>query len=215
MTSLDDVWPLFRLRLETPRLVLRPLRDGDIPHYVESARDIVSWHGDRTPFATPWNESPELGPKAARWIWESRLRADSTAWMVMFGVWSHEGRFLGSQDVGAKDFPVLRTVNTGSWLRRSAQGQGFGVEMRAAALAWAFDVLGAEVATTSAYDWNAPSLAVSRRLGYEPNGEARHSPRPGVVERELHLRLSREGFRRPGWELAVDGGEAAAVFLRG
>ncbi|BCT75410.1 N-acetyltransferase [Sinomonas cyclohexanicum] len=214
MTSLADLWPIFGLSLMTPRLVLRPLRDEDIPRYVEAAASGIHGHGGgRTPFGMPWDESPDLAPNTARWIWECRLRSRPEDWMIMFGIFAHDGALLGSQDVIARGFPTLRTVNTGSWLRRDAQGRGLGTEMRAAVLLWAFDHLGAEVATTSAWDWNAPSLGVSRKLGYEPNGEARRSPRPGVVERELRLRLPPESFRRPEWELRVEGHDAAAAFL--
>jgi len=129
------------------------------------------------------------------------------------GVWTHNGDLLGIQDVGARIFAELKTVETGSWLRRSAHGQGIGKEMRAAVLLWAFDWLGAEVALTSAWDWNEPSLGVSRRLGYVPNGERRVITRRGVVERELGLRLAREDFARPSWPLAVVGMEAVAAFL--
>ena len=214
MLTLEDVWPLFRLRLVTPRLVLRPLRDQDIPAYIEAAASGVhDAPTGRTPFLAPWDESPDLVANTPRWIWETRLRSRPEAWTVAFGVWSHDGGFLGSQDVRAEAFGDLRTVGSGSWLRRSAHGQGLGTEMRAAVLFWAFDWLGAEYALTSAFDWNAPSLGVSRRLGYGPNGESRLVTRPGVVERELHLRLAKADFKRPGWELTVDGAEAAAASL--
>lgn len=215
--TLEDVWPLLRLRLLTPRLELRPLRDEDIPHYVEAARggltDPALAQSGRSALSNAWDESPDIAANSARWIWESRLRSHPAAWTLMFGIWSREGEFLGSQDVGATDFAALRTVGSGSWLRRSARGLGLGTEMRAAVLLWAFDHLGAEVAQTSAYDWNAPSIGVSRSLGYEPNGEARCEGAPGVVERELRFRLVKEAFRRPGWRLEVHGHGAAAAVL--
>ncbi|MDQ4503679.1 GNAT family protein [Sinomonas sp. ASV322] len=212
--TLDDVWPLFGITLATPRLVLRPVRDEDLPHVVEA---IASGLHDpaRTPFAAPWADAPadELPLNTARWIWQQRSGTSPEKWTVAFGIWTHDGALLGVQDVAAKNFPALRTVETGSWLRQSEQGQGVGTEMRVAVLLWAFDHLGAEVAMTSAYEWNAASLGVSRRLGYAPNGEGRHSPRPGVVERELRFRLAREDFKRPDWQLTVSGAEAAAAFL--
>lgn len=212
MDALEQLWPVFGLALRTPNLVLRPLRDDDIARYVEAAAAGIHRHG-RTPFGMPWDESPDLAANTARWIWECRLRCSPEDWVIMFGVFTHDGAFLGAQDIVAKGFPDLKTIGTGSWLRHDAQGRGLGTEMRAAVLLWAFDDLGADVATTSAWDWNASSLGVSRKLGYEPNGEARHAPRPGVVERELRLRLPAAAFRRPDWELQVEGHEAAAAFL--
>ncbi|MEA5456214.1 GNAT family protein [Sinomonas sp. JGH33] len=217
MMSLDDIWPVLGLRLLTPALELRPLRDDDIPHYIEAARggltDPALAPAGHSALANAWDESPQLAENSARWIWESRLRAHPEAWTIMFGIWSHDGEFLGCQDIGAKDFPLLRTVATGSWLRHSARGRGLGAQMRAAVLLWAFDHLGAEVAETSAYDWNEPSKRVSRSLGYVPNGETRVLARPGVVDRGLNFRLAREDFKRPNWELTVEGHKAAAAFL--
>lgn len=54
---------------------------------------------------------------------------------------------------------------------------------------------------------------MSRALGYQPNGEGRHSPREGVVERELDLRVTADALRRPEWTLGIEGGEVAARFL--
>ncbi|MDQ4490018.1 GNAT family protein [Sinomonas sp. ASV486] len=214
MALLETLWPLFGLHLRTPRLVLRPLRDEDIPHYVDAAASgIYERVNGHIPFPTAWAESPELGPTAARWIWENRIKSRPESWTVMFGVWSSAGEFLGSQDVAAKNFVALRTVTTGSWLRRSDQGRGLGKEMRAAVLLWCFDFLGAEVAMTSTFEWNAPSIGVSRSLGYEPNGEARLETSLGVVEREVRFRLAQERFQRPPWELRVEGHEAAAAAL--
>ncbi|MCH6471553.1 GNAT family N-acetyltransferase [Sinomonas terrae] len=214
MEPLETIWPVFGLRLTTPRLVLRPIQDGDIPAFVEAAASgIYETRDGHIPFPTDWPNVPDMGPNSARWIWEHRIQANPGSWVIMFGVSTRDGDFLGTQDVASKDFPSLRTISTGSWLRRSAQGQGLGKEMRAAILLWAFDHLGADVAMTSAYDWNSSSIGVSTGLGYEPNGETRTMTSTGTVEREVRFRLSKERFRRPDWELEVEGHAAAAAFL--
>lgn len=214
MVLLGTLWPVFDLRVGTPRLVLRPLCDEDIPGYVDAAASgIYDSAGGRIPFPTAWAESPDMGSNTARWIWENRIKSRPESWVIMFGVWSRAGEFLGSQDVAARNFAALRTVTTGSWLRRSAQGRGLGKEMRAAVLLWSFDFLGAEVAMTSTFEWNGPSIGVSRSLGYESNGEGRLENPLGVVERELRFRLTKERFHRPEWELTLEGHEAAAAFL--
>ena len=140
MLTLDDVWPLFRLRLGTPRLTLRPLRDPDLPALVEAAASGI--HGpERTPFAMPWTDAPaeDLAANTARWVWQRRAEVAAEAWTVQFGVFAHDGALLGAQDVSASRFAQRRTVETGSWLRRDAQGHGYGAEMRSAVLLWAFD----------------------------------------------------------------------------
>ncbi|MFJ5697878.1 GNAT family N-acetyltransferase [Arthrobacter sp. NPDC093139] len=212
MTQLTSVFPPFALRLATPRLVLRPLLDEDIPAAVEAAASGIHERG-RNPFSTPWAESPpdQLGAGMARWYWQCRANSTPESWSLILGIW-HGETFLGCQDVGAKDFAVLRTVTTGSWLRRDAHGRGFGKEMRAAVALYAFDWLKADVAESEAAEWNAASLGVSRSLGYELNGVTRMSW-GGKVETVQRVRLIPGAFKRPDWQLKVEGHQPTAEFL--
>ena len=212
MTTLSSVWPLFDLRLTTPRLELRPITDQDIPAAVDAARSGIHDNG-RNPFSTPWTALPEqeLGPNMARWYWRCRAECTPESWTLLLGIW-HDGGFVGCQDVGAKDFASLRTVTTGSWLRQSVQGRGLGKEMRAAVALYAFDWLGADVAESEAAIWNEASLGVSRSLGYELNGTTRKTWGT-EVKTVQHVRLTPEKFNRPDWTLQVQGHEAAARFL--
>lgn len=213
MTSLNAVWPLFGLTLATPRLELRPVTDQDVPAAVDAALGGIHERG-RNPFSTPWTEAPagELGPNMARWHWKCRAECTPESWTLLLGIW-HEGEFIGCQDVGAKDFSALKTVSTGSWLKQSVQGRGFGKEMRAAVALYAFDCLGAEVAESEAASWNEASLGVSRSLGYEFNGTTRKAWGT-KVETVQHVRLTPETFKRPDWTLQVKGHDAAAEFLQ-
>ncbi|ELT46134.1 N-acetyltransferase GCN5 [Arthrobacter nitrophenolicus] len=213
MTTLGSVWPLFDLRLTTPRLELRPIRDEDIPAAVDAARSGIHEPG-KSPFSTPWTEVPgeELGTNMARWYWRCRAECSPESWTLLLGIW-HEGKFIGCQDVGAKEFALLKTVSTGSWLKQSVQGRGLGKEMRAAVVLWAFDWLGAEVAESEAAAWNEASLGVSRSLGYELNGTTRKAWGP-QIETVQHVRLTPNTFKRPDWQLQVEGHEAAAKFLK-
>lgn len=212
MTDPARYWPPFALSLTTPRLTLRPIRDEDIPAAVQAALDGIHEPG-RSPFSRPWAESPaeELGPDMAQWYWRCRGTMSPQDWTLLLGVW-HDGDFIGCQDVAAKDFATLKTVSTGSWLTRSAQGQGFGKEMRAAVAAYAFDWLGAGVAESSAAAWNRQSLGVSRSLGYELNGTTRVNW-GGTVQDCQNVRLTPATFNRPGWRLQVSGHEPTAKYL--
>ncbi|WP_461174312.1 GNAT family N-acetyltransferase [Arthrobacter sp. Z1-9] len=213
MTSLSDVWPLFGLKLATPRLELRPIRDEEIPAAVAAAQSGIHEAG-RSPFSTPWTGLPadELGPNMARWYWRCRAECSPESWTLLLGIW-HDGGFIGCQDVGSKDFAALKTVTTGSWLKQSVQGRGFGKEMRAAVALYSFDWLGAEAAESEAATWNEPSLGVSRALGYELNGTTRQAWGT-KVETVQHVRLTPETFKRPDWTLQVEGHEPAARFLK-
>ena len=212
MTEPASYWPPFALSLTTPRLVLRPIRDEDIPAAVEAALSGVHEPG-RNPFSQPWAEFPadQLGPKMAQWYWRCRAEVTPEAWTLLLGIW-HDGGFIGCQDVEAKDFATLGTVSTGSWLTRSAQGQGFGKEMRAAVVIYAFDYLKAEVAESEAAAWNEQSLGVSRSLGYELNGTTRASW-GGKMQEVQKVRVTPATFKRPGWALQVEGHEPTAKYL--
>jgi RimJ/RimL family protein N-acetyltransferase len=54
--------------------------------------------------------------------------------------------------------------------------------------------LAAVAAVSSAFADNPASLAVSRALGYHPNGVGRLAPR-GEPRDHLHLRLTRRGWQ--------------------
>jgi RimJ/RimL family protein N-acetyltransferase len=212
MIPMSSLWPLYDLHLTTPRLELRPVQDQDLPAAVEAALAGIHPPG-KSPFSTPWTEAPrdEIGANMARWHWKCRSEFTPEAWSLLFGIW-HEGRFVGCQDVGARNFAALKTVTTGSWLTQSVQGRGLGAEMRAAVVLWAFDWLGADVAESEAAAWNSASLGVSRSLGYELNGITRKAWGT-KVETVQHVRLTPQTLKRPDWELKVEGHEAAAKFL--
>ena len=126
MTTLSSVWPLFGLTLATPRLELRPIQDHEIPAAVAAAQSGIHEPG-RNPFSTPWTALPdeELGPNMARWHWRCRAECTPESWTLLLGIW-HGNELIGCQDIGAKDFAALKTVSTGSWLKQSMQGRGFG-----------------------------------------------------------------------------------------
>lgn len=216
MLTLDDVWPLFSLRLRSPRLELRLMRDDDLPAVVEAV--LAGIHrADRMPFDSPWTdaEPEQLARDFAKYHWHLRTTVQPGTWTLDFVV-LHEGRVIGMQDVRAENLARTKTVSSGSWLTRAAQGKGFGTEMRAAILLFAFDHLDVEVAESSAATWNASSLGVSRRLGYVDAGVTVVEPRPGEPNTMQKLRLDRENFPRPEWTLGVHGAAAArAELLKG
>jgi RimJ/RimL family protein N-acetyltransferase len=86
--------------------------------------------------------------------------------------------------------------------------------MRAAILMFAFDVLGAGSARSAAFPDNPASLAVSRRLGYLPDGtEIRE--RHGERVRQVRLLLTAHRFaeHRPPWRPEVTGAAACLGLL--
>jgi RimJ/RimL family protein N-acetyltransferase len=184
-------WPLFDLRVVTPRVELRPPSDEDLAELAALAADGVH-DPDFMPFSIPWTEG---GPEAAarstlQFNW--RLRADwkPESWHLSF-VTVAGGEVVGMQGISGDSFAVTKTVETGSWLGLRHQGKGIGKEMRAAVLHFAFEGLGAEVAQSGAWEDNKASLGVSAAMGYEPNGE-HVGVRQGRGDRLVHLRLPRD-----------------------
>ncbi|OIH94499.1 GNAT family N-acetyltransferase, partial [Curtobacterium sp. MCBA15_001] len=212
--DLEDVWPLFRLSLRSPRLELRPTRDDDLPGLVEAALSGIHPQ-DRMPFGVPWTDADPatLARSLAQYHWRLRAEVSRASWAVAFTV-LRDGEPIGVQDMSGHRFAARRTVGTGSWMASRHQGQGLGTEMRAALLSFAFDALDAEWAESSAVSWNAASLRVSEKLGYRVNGTTRAQTREDEVVDEVRVRLARADFVRPSWTLDTTGVAEAVALLR-
>lgn len=184
-------WPLFQLRLVTPRLVLRTPTDDDFPGLI-AAVDSGIHAPEEMPFSVPWTDAApgERARTSAQFWWSQRAGWSPDDWHLGLAVF-RDGQAVGVQDLAAKDFKVLREVTTGSWLTLEAQGQGIGKEMRAAVLQLAFEDLGAEVARSGAFVDNPSSRGVSRSLGYRENGFSRAAPR-GTPRAQVHFEMTRE-----------------------
>jgi RimJ/RimL family protein N-acetyltransferase len=203
--ALADAWPLFGLRLRSERLVLRLPTDDELLELMALARAGIH-PPDAMPFGVAWSTRPspafERGFMQHHWSMRGSWSPDHWFLNLMTEL---EGVPIGSQSIGADGFAIHRTVATGSWLGREYQGRGFGKEMRAAVLGFAFDGLGARVAETSAFLDNAPSNAVSRALGYEENGFGSLAPL-GVAKVTQQFRMTAETWRScPRPPLAIEG----------
>jgi len=177
--------------VRTERLELRPPDDADaIALAALAAKGIHD--PDWLPFAIPWTlqPSPQLERGAIQHYWGAWANWTVGRWHLPLAVLC-DGEIVGTQGFGAAKFPLLHTVNSGSWLGREHQGKGIGKEMRAAMLHLAFVGLGAEYAVSGAWHDNAPSLGVSRALGYEENG-IELAERLGKPDRQIGLLLTRE-----------------------
>ncbi|MER6105228.1 GNAT family protein [Streptomyces sp. NPDC001832] len=163
-------WPLYGLRLRTPRLELR-LPGLELLDDLASLAAVGVHPPAEMPFTVPWTDaSPaECGKAVFQHVLATVANWSARDWTLSLAV-LHEGKVVGRQDVAAKHFAVMGEVSTGSWLGLAHQGQGIGTEMRAAALHLAFAGLGARTAVSAAMTDNPRSLGVSRRLGYLPDG---------------------------------------------
>jgi RimJ/RimL family protein N-acetyltransferase len=215
----SEVWPIFAVRIRTPRLELRPV-DTELGFALGNLAAEGIHDPAVMPFLAPWTDAnpPELQRNTMRHYWETWSKFQVEDWSLPFavlGVDDQGSRLVGTQSVHeARSFPVLRTFTTGSWVGRAFQRQGIGTEMREAVLHFMFAGLGAEEATTGAYRDNPASLAVTRSLGYHENG-TRSLLRRGEPVTEQLFRLPRASWeQRRRDDITIEGlDERCLAFL--
>jgi RimJ/RimL family protein N-acetyltransferase len=188
---ITDHWPLFGLRVTTPRLELRVPSLEDITSLAEAASRGVH-EPDAMPFNVPWTQAPS--PRRERntyqHIWGHWAAWTPEKWDLALVI-VLDGTVIGRQDVSGSRFAITREVSSGSWIELAHQGKGLGTEMRAAMLHLAFAGLGAEWAVSAAFLDNPASRAVSAKLGYTEDGIQIH-PDPALGPRpQQRFRLSR------------------------
>jgi RimJ/RimL family protein N-acetyltransferase len=165
-------YPLLDVRVTTPTLELRGATDDLLDELAGAVRDGKT-HADPPPYDDPmsfYEADPDV--RVAKWlrgIWRGRGRVEPDAWRLYFVV-VVDGHAVGMQDLIGVRFSTFGTVTSFSWLANDQRGRGLGREMRAAILHLAFDGLGAKEAGSDAFVDNHGSNAISRALGYEPNG---------------------------------------------
>lgn len=190
-------YPLLDVRVSTPRLELHGATDELLDQLAELVRAGKA-DADPAPYDDPmsfYEADPDL--RVARWlraIWRHRGTVEPDAWRLSLVV-VVDGRPVGEQTLTGVQFATLGTVTTFSWLSSDHRGRGLGREMREAVLHLAFDGLGATEAASDAFVDNGASNAVSRGLGYQPNGFD-HATRRGEPALLHRWRLGRDT-----WEL--------------
>ncbi|MGN6793027.1 MAG: GNAT family N-acetyltransferase, partial [Streptosporangiaceae bacterium] len=184
-------WPLFDLRITSPDLVLRPMREADLCRVCDLLPEDLELDPAATRYAIS-DEHRSRGIITHQGYWKAFGTWQPSAWQLGFVVLSGE-EIVGFQELEGNDFPLLRTVDTSSFLIPPVRGRGFGKQMRRAVLALAFGPMEAAAAITSAWHDNHASLGVSRALGYQPNGETLHA-REDRADVMVHLRLRRSDW---------------------
>ena len=182
-------WPLYGIRVLTPRLELRYV-DEELGGELAALAERGIHDPGYMPFAFPWTDvdTELIRPNALKHYWRCRAETEANHWTLPLAVIA-DGSVVGSSSLNADEFPLLRQFETGSWLGRDYQGKGLGRELREASLHLGFAGLGATLATTAAFEDNAPSLGVTRSLGYSANGSQR-KVRRGKLANSLLFKLS-------------------------
>lgn len=204
---IEELWPLFRLRVRTGDLELRVPGDEELAQLADLTREPIH-DPSFMPFFEPWTEQPEEERVrgALQWHWRSRAGWTPDDWRLEF-VACRNGEVVGTQGMHGRRFAVTREIETGSWVGRRFQGQGVGKAMRRAVLHLAFAGLGAQAARSGAFSDNTASLKVSQRLGYVTDG-TETKERQGQAATLVRLLMTRETWEAaaPGWPpVSIDG----------
>ena len=202
--NLATLFPPFGLRIEAGPLVLRPITDDVLPTLVDLALGGIH-EPQMMPFYVPWTDAPpeRLPMMFTQYHWGVRSSFTPEHWALELAV-EHEGRIVGVQAFATHAYPVTRTGETGSWLGLPHHGRGIGTMMRQTICAFIFDHLDADEITSAAFTDNPASNAVSRKVGYQPNGVQRKTRREGEWKGSQQWILTRETFHR-GPEITVSG----------
>lgn len=200
---MKSVFPPFDIRLTCKNLTLRLARDEELEEIARSSRGRILPAGSSF---LPWVSAPspdyERGFMAHHW--DARAQMGPDAWRLHFGVFLEGARGpVGFQSLNATRFPLLHSVRTGSWLLMDHQSRGIGTLMRAMVLELAFREFGATEAATSAAMDNEASFGVSRRLGYELNGQRLVGVNDVAVEAQEFRLLASDWTPRP--EVLISG----------
>jgi RimJ/RimL family protein N-acetyltransferase len=198
-------WPFSDLRIVSGEVVLRGVTDADLPQLLAALPDDLEMNPANEVFAGLAPEADRRRQLVAE-LWKHRGTWSPGAWCLDLAV-ELDGQVVGVQAVEAEQFPQLKTVDSFSWLSADVRGRGLANLMRTGVLALGFEHLGAEVAVSSARTDNAPSLAVSYRMGYVDNGLSRTVTPTGPFELQ-HVRLTREAWQAAGRTAEVSGVEA-------
>ncbi|MDC5697015.1 GNAT family N-acetyltransferase [Intrasporangium calvum] len=203
--TVADLLPMLGLRISAGPIQLSGITDDDLTQLAAIAKGGI--HDPAVmPFAVPWTDvaDDDFNQRFAQYHWQTRASFSTEAWELNLAV-RFEGALVGVQGFSTKDFLVTQSGETGSWLGRPHQGKGIGTLMRQTMCAFLFDHLGAVEITSGAFTDNPASMAVSRKVGYQPSGIRRLQRRPGELALNQTLVLHPGTFRRGPHPLHVEG----------
>jgi RimJ/RimL family protein N-acetyltransferase len=152
--------------LRTPRLLLRPFLDDDLPAYTRIRSDP-----ETARFLPGGTAAAAEGPERARRAIEAW---GVDAWRAGgFAPWAaeHERRLIGH--LGVRHLPEIGGTELLYLLERPAWGHGFATEGARATISFARNHLGLRYLLALAVPENAASVAVMRRCGFTFEGATR------------------------------------------
>ena len=151
---------LSTVTLETPRLVLRPWRQGDLADFyayasVPGVGECAGW---------PHHTSPETTQRILQMFIEEKN---------VFAIWHKKaGKVIGSFGIhpswanGHPQSAALRQKEIGYVLSKEYWGEGLMTEAAQAVIGWLFDTVGLEAVTVGHFAENDRSRRVAEKCGF-------------------------------------------------
>jgi ribosomal-protein-serine acetyltransferase len=158
--------------IRTPRLTIRPKEIGDgaitsaaVAETWEELNQWMRWAENRDAFTA------ELMEIRNRQVMASFLLREA---IELIGIETQTGKavvWCGFHDIDWK----ARQCDTGYWVRKSAQRQGFATETTNAMLRYAFGALGMQRVGLTHSSGNEPSRRIAEKLGFNFEGIQRRA----------------------------------------
>lgn len=211
--NIAEYWPPFALHLRSGDMELSPVRDSDLPELAAIASGGVR-RDDVQAFFVDWDSGndAQIARSLAQYHWDTRASLTVDSWTIEFTV-RVGGEVIGIQGVSAQQYPLTRTVSTGSWLSKDQQGRGFGTRMRSLVVGAFIREFAARRFDTGYIDGNIASRRVSEKIGYSPNGTRTVLSQDGTARTENLMVLFSEDYPHPMDDIRVTGAEAVRALL--
>jgi [ribosomal protein S5]-alanine N-acetyltransferase len=174
-------------RLETERLVLRPLEDGDVDPLFALFSDAETLRY--------WSRLPMTDRREARAVIDDDARGFAAGSAIRWGLARRDdGRLIGTATLFKLE-PAHRRAEIGYILERGSWGRGYMREALAAVLAHGFGALALHRIEADVHPGNAASIRLLEHFGFVREGLLRERWRVGgEVSDSLVL-----GLLEPAW----------------
>ena len=153
------------LKLETDKVILRPLHQDDLSHFAGIANEASLWKY----FTFLLNNSAEL----QRWV-ETALKEREEGKRIPFTIVEKTtGAICGSTSFGSISYYDKRIEIGWSWLGKHYQGTGINFHAKFSMLSYAFDVLNWERVEIKTDNLNERAKQGLRKIGAKEEGVLR------------------------------------------
>jgi RimJ/RimL family protein N-acetyltransferase len=178
LDMIDHPFSPFREGVRTERLILRMPRDGDARSLWEAIEESREHLAPWMPWVSRYGSPDDAHDFVRRAETEN---AGHTTLFLLIESREQPGRILGGTGFHDIDWSIP-ALETGYWLRASAEGHGYMTEAARAMRDFAFQELGAQRLAITCDPANVRSARVAERLGFQLEGRLRNAARTPAGE---------------------------------